>query len=579
MLKKIIVFAGGMDFPTAYIMISTVCLLVIVVGATALIKTSRKWIYEVIAAIPLLHFLLFYMFNYTAGNLFFGIMRYHAQLIISAIILFVGIIIANTKRKMRPLIIVSILSCFLSAWSLLYVLGVEGTTHLDNSTHMNYVDSMESTIDDLEHYYILRGYKAIDFDSLRDKYILLALEAQKNNDEVAFAQAVTELAYEFHDGHLYCMVNDDELNSKLTQKLAGIDYGFSMVRLDDGSVIVILLEEGSQAESKGLYNGAVITKWDGVSIDDAVSSVECVPPSVSYYDYPTLENEDRARAMYLAGRGGDEISVSFIDEDGIEQTIKVSSMGSYSDRLLAATQPLTTRYQEEFSYSIMLNENTGYLYFPRERYSTYGDIYAALADDYPKIKELVISKIEDMQSQGAEKLIIDLRGNGGGYDVIYEQIVALFTDVDIVRYGGTYSDEDGFTINYDVEYKIEADGRYVDIPVLVLVNAGCVSSGDLFAYNMSLCPNVTMMGITTSCGSAQAVGGVCMLSGGKIEIHYPMYPTLNADGSICVDAGPERKNPLVIDVRIPLDKVAVEKIYYSGNDYELEYALDYMSNK
>jgi len=579
MLKKIIVFAGGMDFPTAYIMISTVCLLIVFVGATALIKNSRKWIYNIIAAIPLLNFIVFYLFNSTEGNQFFGLMRYHAQLIISVIILIFGIIIANSKRKVKTLIVVSILSCLLSTWSLLYVLGVEGTTHLDNSAHMNYVDSMESTIDDLEHYYILRGYKEIDFDALRDKYILLAQQAQDNNDEAAFAQAVVELTYEFHDGHLYCMVNDNELNSEVIQRLAGNDYGFSMIQLDDGSVVVILLDDGSQANSLGLYNGAVITKWDGVSIDDAVSSVECVPPSVSYYDYPTLENEDRARAMYLAGRGGDEISVSFIDEDGIEQTIKVSSMGSYSDRLLAATQPLTTRYQEEFSYSIMLNENTGYLYFPRERYSTYGDIYAALADDYPKIKELVISKIEDMKNQGAEKLIIDLRGNGGGYDVIYEQIVALFTDVDIVRYGGTYSDEDGFTINYDVEYKIEADGRYVDIPVLVLVNAGCVSSGDLFAYNMSLCPNVTMMGITTSCGSAQAVGGVCMLSGGKIEIHYPMYPTLNADGSICVDAGPERKNPLVIDVRIPLDKVAVEKIYYSGNDYELEYALDYMSNK
>lgn len=577
MLKKIIVFADGMDFPTAYIMISTLCLLVLFVIAVVFIRTSRKSTYEVIAAIPLLNFVVFYMFHCTAGNLYFGFMRYHAQLIASLIICVAGIIIANARRKAMPLIIVSILTCLLSAWSLLYVLGVEGTTHLDNSTHMNYADSMESTIDDLEHYYILRGYKEIDFEALKDKYIPLAEQAQENGDEVAFAQAVAELTYEFHDGHLYYMVNDDELNLQLIQRIAGNDYGFSMARLDDGSVIVILLDEGSQAQSLGLYNGAVITKWDGIPIDAAVSSVECVPPSVSFYDYPTLENEDRARAMYLAGRGGDEISVSFIDENGVEQTIKVRSNGSYSGRLMTATQPLTTRHQEEFAYSTMLNGNTGYLYIPRERYSTYKDIYAALADDYPEIKELVVRKIEDMLSLGMEKLIIDIRGNGGGYDVIYEQIVSLFTATDIVRYGGTYSYEEGFVIDYDVEYRIEADGRYVDIPVVVLVNAGCVSSGDLLAYNLSLCPNVTMMGITTTCGSAQAIGGVCMLSGGKMEIHYPMYPILNADGSICVDAGPERKNPLIIDARIPLDKAAVEKIYYSDIDYELEYALDYIS--
>ena len=575
MLKKILVFSGGMDFPTAYIMISTLCLAVLFVIISACIKSSHKRIYEIIATIPLLNFAVFYMLNYTAGNQLFGLMRYHAQLIISLIICVASIMISKSKRRTGAFIMLSVFTCLLSAWSLLYVLGVEGTIRLDNSTHMNYVDSMESTIDELEHYYILRGHKEIDFDALRDKYIPLALEAQENNDEVAFAQAVTELAYEFHDGHLYCMVNDDDLSTLLTEKLSGNDYGFSMARLDDGSVIVILLDEESQAQSLGLYNGAVITKWDGISIDTAVSSVECVPPSVSFYDYPTLENEERARAMYLAGRGGDEVSVSFIDENGVEQTIKVRSIGSYSSRLMTATKPLTTRYQEEFAYSTMLNDNTGYLYIPRERYSTYSDIYAALADDYPKIKDLVISKIDVLQNQGMEKLIIDIRGNGGGYDAIYEQIVSMLTVDDIVRYGGTYSYEEGFAINYDVEYRIEADGRYVDIPVVVLVNAGCVSSGDLLAYNLSLCPNVTMMGMTTTCGSAQTIGGVCMLSGGKIEIHYPMYPILNPDGSICVDAGPERKNPLDIDERIPFDMTAVEEIYYSDNDYELEYVLDY----
>lgn len=578
MLKKIIIFASGIDFPTAYIMISTICLLVLFVVTISLIKSSHKRSYKVISTMPLINFVIFYLFNYTVGNPLFGFMRYHAQLIISAIILVGGMIIANSKRKAMPLVTVSILTCLLSAWSLLYVLGVEGTTRLDNSTHMNYVDSMESVIDELEHYYILRGYKEIDFNALRDEFIPLALEAQENDDEVAFAQAVVKLTYEFHDSHLYCIVNDEELNLQLTHIIAGNDYGFSMVQLDDGSVIVMLLDEGSQAESLGLYNGAVITKWDGAPIDEAVSSVECVAPPWPYQDYPTLENEDRVRAIYLAGRGGDEIQVSFIDEDGVEQTIKVRSIGSYSERLFAATNPLASRYQEEFAYSTMLNTNTGYICIPRERYSTYSDIYASLTDDYPKIKELIIRKIEDMKIQGMEKLIIDIRGNSGGYAVIYEQIVSLFTDVDLVSYDGTYSNKEGFTINYDVEYKIEADGRYVDIPVVVLVNEGCVSSGDLLAYNLSLCPNVTMMGITTTCGSAQATGGVCMLSGGKIEIHYPMYPTLNVDGSICVDAGAERKNPVEIDVRIPFDKSAVEKIYYSDKDYELEYVLDYITD-
>ena len=112
--------------------------------------------------------------------------------------------------------------------------------------------------------------------------------------------------------------------------------------------------------------------------------------------------------------------------------------------------------------------------------------------------------------------------------------------------------------------------------MVALVNAGCASSGDLLAYNMSLCPNVTMMGITTSWGSAQAAGGVCFLSEGTAEIHYPIYPSINEDGTICIDAGKDRKSSLILDVKIPLTEETVNEIMYSDNDYELEYAVSYI---
>ena len=124
---------------------------------------------------------------------------------------------------------------------------------------------------------------------------------------------------------------------------------------------------------------------------------------------------------------------------------------------------------------------------------------------------------------------------------------------------------------------VQADGRYSDIPVVVLVNAGCASSGDLLAYRLSQCNNVTLMGITTTWGSAQALGGEVLLSGGKISVRYPIIATLDSDGSVLVDAGPDRKSNIELDVKIPLDENAVYIIYTLGADYELTYARHYLN--
>ena len=566
------------DIQTKYLIAFTTAWFFVLIVFTVVIKKNKKKVFKILAFIPLLNFAVFYLFNYTRGAQLLGFLRYGPHLAAALIYMAISLWISRGKRKVLPLIINGILSAVIVAWSVFYVLAIGSAYHFGNFSHPGYKKSMAGLINELEANYVLRDYKEIDFDHLREVYIPMAEEAEKNKDEEAFAEAVANLCYEFHDGHLSIRITDAELSQKVAEKMAGNDYGFSMIRTDDGKTVAILTEENSDAFSKGIHNGVVITGWDGVPIDEAIEKVRCVQFSIYTVAYPIAENEDFVKPIFLAGKGGDSVNVRFIDESGVEKEVSVNKIGSYINRFNVAIYPLTEKWTQEFGQAFMLDEHCGYICIPRESFDDAKDISAALVDEYPEVRELLISRIEGLKSQGMDRLIVDIRGNDGGIDVVYEELVALFTKERLVSYGAFY---DGKTYKKSEHWSwvIEPDGRYSDIPVIVLVNAGCASSGDMLAYRLSQCPNVTMMGITTTWGSAQSLGGECLLSGGHIMVRYPLIATLDDNDTILVDAGKDRKSSIELDKKIPFDSKAIKVMYEMDADYDLAYARIYLNKR
>lgn len=578
LIKEIFELLSLADGPTGYLMIFTPAWFLVLVLFMIIMRKKDKKIFKILGLIPVIHFAVFYLINFTKGNQSVGLLRYGSHLVAALLFLLTGLWISHGKRKVLPLVITGFLTFVFSSVAILYVFAFEGSYHLGNFTHYGYERSMSLLIDELEKNYVLRDHKEIDFDALRNTYIPMAAEAEKNKDEVAFAEAVTNLCYEFHDGHLSFRVLDDELSSKVMYKMAGNDYGFSMIRQDDGKTVVILLDKKSEAYKLGIRNRSVITEWDGVKIDEAISKVRCVQPMYQICAFPIAENEEIVKPIFLAGKGGDKVKVKFIDESGNEKEVSVSANGSYYDRLKEALYPLSEKWCSEFGFAKMLDDHCGYLCIPQESFDPVNDIGAALADEYPSLKQLIVDRIEGLKAQGMDRLILDLRGNDGGIDVIYEEIVSLFTDKEIVYYGGFY-DGKTYRMSDSWAWTIPVDGRYKDIPVVALVNAGCASSGDMFAYSISKCPNVTMMGITTTWGSAQALGGRCYLTDGRITVRYPIIASLDENGSVVMDAGKDRKSSLKLDKRIPLDSTAVYCMYELGGDYDLAYTRKYLNGE
>ncbi len=149
---------------------------------------------------------------------------------------------------------------------------------------------------------------------------------------------------------------------------------------------------------------------------------------------------------------------------------------------------------------------------------------------YSEISREIISLFD------APGFIVDLRGNGGGYEGSASRIAALFCDEERVyakaayRSGGAY---DAFTNPTDRTIA-PRKGKTFTKPVICLVGQACVSSGEYMALMLKSMPHVTLLGQTTrgSTGNPQPV----TLPNG-IRVWFSRWIGMRADGSIFEDEG------------------------------------------
>ncbi|MDE7362209.1 MAG: hypothetical protein K2N38_09780 [Oscillospiraceae bacterium] len=444
-----------------------------------------------------------------------------------------------------------------------------------NFTRYGYTESFKKMLNTMKREYALNSWKQIDYDALLGEYLPRVEMAEKKRDELEYAAIITEVTYRFYDSHVYPWLFP-ELYMPVCEYLAGNDYGLSMVRLDDGSVIAVFVEPDSEAYKHGIHDGTTILSWDDRDINKAIENVECIYPTIQF---PVESNEDIFRPFFLAGKGGDSVNIAFVDDNGDEQIVNVKKLGNYDDRLTCSYEMLLNQYNVVYrnNYSCMLNDKCGYLQIIKESFDEVSDNISAIRKGYyPELTEYYAKLIEDLKDRGMKYLVIDIRNNGGGYDSCAGALASLFTEekTHMVSFG--YEDTEGYHIAED-QY-IFPDGRYKDIPVVVLVNANCVSAGDGMAKFLGDCSNVTLMGITASGGVNQNNGGYIYLTD-NICVGYPVFLSLSSDSVPLIDTDHTRENRIPLDVTIPLTRERALKLFsFDESDLELEYAMEYLEN-
>lgn len=444
-----------------------------------------------------------------------------------------------------------------------------------NETHLGWTEAFDRTVDIMQEEYILSEWKDIDYDALRAEYRPLVEEAEKNGDLVAYGAALSGYVYNFNDSHVSLNV-PLQLRRVVKEKLSGNDYGLSLFRTDNGETIAVLADEEGSAYKAGIRNGTVITEWDGVPVDEAASEVDCC-----YYGYrmqfPVRENEDVYRPFFLAVHGGDTVKVTFIDESGKEREAELASQGPGRQRLSTAIASLQHNWITDDNFSTkMISDTCGYLRISDEEYRVLPAYIAYLRGGYhPALTKELDEKFSALKAQGMKTLVIDLRNNSGGLNVIGAAVASMFTEEKLFQFGE--GERENGTYRMTREYSIFPDGRWKELPVVVLVNQGCMSAGDGTAYFLSKCSNVSLMGITSSNGVNQNIGGKSYLPGG-FTVNYPVRLSLDEDGRPLIDTDSSRTNRIPLDVKIPVDREAALRIFGDDDnaDYELEYAVAYL---
>lgn len=107
--------------------------------------------------------------------------------------------------------------------------------------------------------------------------------ADKKHDEVANYIAWACFCAEFHDGHVSFTVAEEEVAQKAMALAGGNDYGLSFMTLENGSTVAVNVEESDFFRDAGIWNGTVITSWDGRDISQVAKESLLYQPEGEHY--------------------------------------------------------------------------------------------------------------------------------------------------------------------------------------------------------------------------------------------------------------------------------------------------------
>ena len=541
------------------------------------LKEHRK-LWCGLTTVPLVVYIIYMTQVYYKGDMELTIERYSIFGVISLFIALWGLAVLCKRSFVAYGVIVSTFTVVLLLVDIVLIWTVLLRPNVGNYSRLGWTESFRAATYYMEQKYVLNDWKEIDYDALREEYIPRMREVEESGDENAYIQLLYEYTNEFHDGHVGVRGDLSKRNLAVSQ-LAGNDFGLSMFRCSTGEVVAILVDEESVCAEKGIHDGTVITKWDGVPVDEAAEEVKCID---AMNEFNSWENIHMAQPIFLAGQGGDEVEVTFINDDGAEETATLTANGSYLGRRNTAIDIIydTNVIQGENYSNRIINDNIGYIRINEEEYSAdpWFITRCTLACYSDEIHDDLYRRLEAMKNEGVDRIILDLRNNNGGYGFESRTVASLFVkgniDCPLVY------DKDGkFVVASDVK-PIEDQGPFSDMKVVVLVNGETCSAGESMTSYLAKGENVTIMGSSTTWGAAQATGGSAILTDSEYAIRFPIIPEPDENGDPNVDLGADYHARLELDYFIEYDRDEVVEVFENPDrDFVLEEAIEFIEGE
>ena len=260
-------------------------------------------------------------------------------------------------------------------------------------------------------------------------------------------------------GHTDFMTAEEreERNDALSGSYVGI--GVRINETDEGLPQVTSVFPGSPAEAAGLKADDVIVAVDGKT---------------------TVEHSIDEVAGWVRGEAGTTVEVTIRRADGTEQTHSI----------VRADVPI-----EPVTWALVPGSKTALIRL--EQFS------AGAADD-------MVKALKDARAAGADRIVLDLRGNPGGYVNEAVGVASQFLSSGIV-YIERNADGDR------EEHQVSPDGVATDLPVVVVVDGTTASSSEIVSGALQDAGRAKIVGETTF-GTGTVLGEYTLSDGSALRI-------------------------------------------------------------
>ena len=378
------------------------------------------------------------------------------------------------------------------------------------------VESYNSLIDHLSTHYSFTDFRNLDWEAIRADYLpgvekaeQLAAAGQQDQATAFYTAVLHRMAQSIHDAHVQVAIGDSgsPQAAQLARQLRNIpiatNIGANTAELDDGRIIVTDVITGTPAAGAGLVFGTEVLAVNGKPVEEVIPTV--------IYNQNT--GTDSGQRLYQVANllkfpaPGDDGAVKDV-------TIDVKLPGSDQTQTLTMTPgpyPLPDPLAEptfEMPISFKLDPSYGYL-----TWESFVEPTVTTA-----VEEQFLSELKHMSQKS---LILDLRGNSGGWDNLYFTMASYFfneknpvsmywIDEDV------YDPEtDGLVRTVPNEQLISAPKPelYFDGQVVILVDNNCASSCEFFTQYMQTNGRAQVVSQYATKGAGASINRVDMPGG------------------------------------------------------------------
>jgi carboxyl-terminal processing protease len=405
----------------------------------------------------------------------------------------------------------------------------------------------------LKQRYPFTTWKRIDWDALYAEFSPRIADAEARQDSNAYYRALREFAWRIPDGHVG-IAGDDQ---GLAAAEVGGGYGLTLLRLDDGRVVVSSLIADGPAAQAGIQIGAEILAWNGMAIEQALAQTPII-----WSENPPATSEGRLlQQLRFLSRGsvGAQAEVAFRNRDAAApQVARLTAIAAELDQHGDMGPAGLLRSAIE---SRILPSGYGYI-----RVNDQIPHLAGFPDDQMR------QAVAGFAAQGIPGVIVDVRDNLGGESKLTAEMLAPFQPrARLYQYLGLLDPAtQQFRPATSAPLLIEPRQPQYHGPLAVLVDNYSQSAAEDLALFLKDLPNTTVVGVSGTAGAGGTSETDVELPGGY-TFAFPKAQSLDANFSIQIESDYAGVGGVVPDLRVQLDDAAVDTLG-AGRDLVLEHA-------